>query len=105
MLLKNRQTLGIRLDTEEQITYDRNNRGLAPMSITNFKDYAEALYAFGIENLNRQRLTKEDWKRTISVNTLEIGPRIRKMFQKEKDALVESGRKGVLDFFSTTRDN
>ncbi|MBI2967485.1 MAG: patatin-like phospholipase family protein [Bacteroidetes bacterium] len=95
----NRQTIGIRLDSEEQIAFDKKGRGLAPYRIKKFRNYIEALYVFVIENLNRQVLLREDWERTISISTLGIGPRIKKMSRQQKEALIYSGRRGVEEFF------
>ncbi|GEO06904.1 hypothetical protein AAE02nite_45680 [Adhaeribacter aerolatus] len=96
--LFNAQTLGIRLDTDEQIKYDQQGAGLAPYQINNFKDYVRAFYAIVLEGLNRQQLAPEDWNRTISVSTKGYGERIRRLTEKDKDILLESGRQGVQAF-------
>jgi len=97
--LVNSETLGIRLDTDEQISYDKVNGGLAPHSITNFKDYIGAFYAIVIEQLNRQELKPEDWSRTISVSTQNFSPKIKRLTEKDKAMLLASGRQGVQSFF------
>jgi NTE family protein len=97
----NYQTLGLRLDTDQQIINDRQSLGLAGYEINGFKDYVTAFYNLIVENLNRQNLTPEDWKRTISISTAGIGPRVRKMSESEKNTLVNSGRKGVKEYFKT----
>ncbi len=95
----NYQTLGVRLDSDNQILHDRKSLGLAPMKVNGFIDYVGAFYNLIVENLNRQNLTEEDWKRTISVSTAGIGPRIKKMSEAEKNTLIESGKKGVKEYF------
>lgn len=94
----NYETLGIRLDRAEQILFDKKNEGLAPYEIENLIDYFGAFYTIVIENLNRHALVKEDWDRTISVNTLGIGPKIRNLSDKEKLNLINSGKKAVDEF-------
>lgn len=94
----NDKTLGFRLDNDEQVRYDKDALGLAPHKIKDFKDYLEAFYIIVIENLNRQSLTKDDWKRTISIQTSGIGERIRRLSKAEVDTLLENGRKGALDY-------
>jgi len=91
--------LGIRLDTDDQISYDKNNGGLAPHNISSFKDYIGAFYAIVIEQLNRQALTPEDWNRTISVSTKNFAPKIKRLSEKEKATLLASGREGVQSYF------
>lgn len=96
----NRETIGFRLDTDEQILCDREGKGLSPVNIRKMKDFTQAFYNIVLENLNRQNLKKEDWKRTISISTGDIGAKIRKLSYKEKLCLVENGRKGVAYYFS-----
>jgi NTE family protein len=98
-IINNQQTLGLRLDKEIQISHDRQALGLAPVEIVKFKNYVEAFYNIVIENLNRQNLTEADWKRTISINTAGIGPKIQSMSDEEKNRLIESGKRGVIEYF------
>ena len=94
----NSKTLGIRLDSEQQIEFDQAGRGIAPYSISGFKSYVGAFYNIIIENLNRQNLTEADWQRTISISTKGIGPKIKKLSTKNKNILIESGRAGARRF-------
>lgn len=94
----NPQTLGLRLDRDEQIAYDRKQAGLAPYKIDKFGDYMGAFYAIVKENLNRQGLTTHDWARTISVSTAGYSPRVRKLTEEDKSALLRSGQQGVQAF-------
>jgi NTE family protein len=96
----NPQTMGLRLDTDEQIDYDRNGKGLAPMSVEKFNDYIGAFYTYVIENLNRSTLTPADWKRTVSISTGGIGPKIRKLSVNEKEVLMGNGRKAMKEFLN-----
>ena len=88
----NLHTLGVRIDTREQIQSDATTRELIPHRIDNLNDYFSALYILIIENLNRQELTQEDWSRTISVSSVGIGPKIKRLSTEQKKALVNSGR-------------
>ncbi|MGV3539617.1 MAG: patatin-like phospholipase family protein [Rufibacter sp.] len=96
----NPETIGIRLDADEQIVYDRDQRGLAPHTITGFSEYITAFYRIIIENLNRHELTPADWERTVSVSTAGFGPKIKRLSEKDKETLLESGRLGMLQFFA-----
>ncbi|HCW06067.1 MAG TPA: patatin [Cytophagales bacterium] len=89
--LANMSTIGLRIDTPSQIQYDLMKHQLAPIPIGRFKNYISALYNYTIENLNRNSLSKEDWTRTVSISSGEIGPKIRKLSKDEKTQLMNNG--------------
>jgi NTE family protein len=89
--IANRETLGLRIDSPEQIKYDSLGLGLAPIPVSRFRNYIGAFYNYVIENLNRNLLTPEDWDRTISISSGAIGPKIRKLNPSEKNLLVSNG--------------
>jgi NTE family protein len=89
--IANPNTLGIRIDSDDQIKYDQDAKGLAPQDVQDMKDYIQAFYVFVLENLNRNQLTEQDWKRTISVSSAEIGPKVKKLSKEQKDALLKCG--------------
>ncbi len=68
------------------------------MPVNNLKEYAVAFYNIILENLNRQTLGEEDWKRTVSISDGAIGPRIRKLSGEEVKTLVENGRSATQNF-------
>lgn len=88
----NPATIGFRIDSDNQINNDRNGFSLAAMPVNNFKQYMSAFYNIVIENLNRSQLTNDDWKRTVSISDGGIGPKIRKLSQKEIETLISNGR-------------
>lgn len=91
-------TLGFRIDRDEQIQMDKGARTIAPMPVNSFKEYAGAFYNMIIENLNRQQLTNEDWRRTVSISDGKIGPRIRKLSAAEIKILTDNGRAATRKF-------
>lgn len=91
----NRQTIGFRIDRDDQIAFDSAGRGLAPVNIRSLKEYFPAFYFMMLENLNRHFLTADDWQRTVSISDGAVGPRIRKLSQKEIQTLVENGRRAT----------
>lgn len=101
----NRQTLGIRIDTPEQIRYDSLGNGLAPIPVKRFRHYIAAFYSYVIENLNRVPLTQQDWERTVSVSSGDIGPRIRKLPPEEKDLLITNGYDAMKKFLARQHDD
>jgi NTE family protein len=96
----NRQTLGFRIDREEQIEKDKTGAGLASIEIHSFGEYIGAFYNIIIENLNRQTLTKDDWLRTISISDGNVGPRVRKLSKEEVEVLVNNGAQALKDYLS-----
>ncbi len=99
--IANPKTIGIRIDSDQQIEYDRDSHELAPYDVQNVKDYMQAFYLYVVENLNRKTLTDEDWVRTISVSDAGIGPKIKRLSNDQKKALIESGKQGTRFFFDT----
>jgi NTE family protein len=96
--IPNPETVGIRMDTDSQIKNDSLNQELVPQRIGNLKSYIIAFYTLSIESLNRQQLTESDWKRTISVSSADIGPRIKKLTVVQKETLIENGRASTAAF-------
>lgn len=97
--IANKNTLGIRIDDDEQISYDKKRKGLAPKRIKNFKNFTLAFYDLLLETANRSYLTEDDWKRTISVSSGTIGPKIKKLNLTEKNLLINNGVIGVKEYF------
>jgi NTE family protein len=93
-------TLGFRIDSDEQINYDKESKNIAPLPVGNFNQYISAFYNMVIENLNRQQLTTEDWQRTISISDGNIGPRIRKLSEQELTILIGNGRQAMKKFLN-----
>jgi NTE family protein len=96
----NPHTLGFRIDAPEQITYDQQKKGLAPIEVKRFKNYVGAFYNYIIENMNRSSLTIEDWSRTVSISSGSIGPKIKKLSVTEKEVLINNGQQAMKDFFA-----
>ncbi len=97
----NPETLGLRLDRDEQIALDTLATGrqqLAPYDIHDFPSYIGALYTVALENLNPTQ--PADWPRTISINTLGFGPKVRRISAAQKAQLMASGRAGVQAFMA-----
>ncbi len=92
------RTIGVRIDSEAQIESDNTTRELVPIEINNLNDYLQAFYVLTLENLNRNQLTDEDWNRTISVSSVGIGPKIKKLSAAQKLSLIKSGEDYTLLF-------
>lgn len=101
--IANPYTIGVRIDTDKQIVQDSTNGGLASFEINTLGDYINAFYSYVLENLNRQSLTPEDWKRTISVSSAGIGPKVKRLSKEQKELLLSSGKKSVLRYINNTQ--
>lgn len=93
-------TLGFRIDSDEQIKKDREGKNIAAMPVGNLKQYMNAFYNMVIETLNRQPLTEQDWKRTVSISDGKIGPRIRKLSTEEINILINNGREAIKTYLN-----
>ncbi|AHM60778.1 patatin [Flammeovirgaceae bacterium 311] len=100
----NQQTLGFRIDSDAQIQSDAEGQGLAPVDIQNFMDYTGAFYIYVLESLNRTPLTEEDWDRTVSISSADIGPRVKRLNKEQKELLIENGRMAVVRFMEAGED-
>jgi NTE family protein len=94
----NPHTLGVRIDSEAQIAQDSLGRELAPQPIQKLPQYLGAFYNLVIETMNRSQLTPADWERTISVASVGIAPKVRRLSPAEKARLTASGAQAVQRF-------
>jgi NTE family protein len=62
-------------------------------------DYVLAVYVLILESLNRTPLIPADWERTISVSSVGISPRIRRLSDEQKAALINSGEMSTKIYF------
>ena len=94
----NAETLGLKLERPEQLTYHQTSTGLAPYSIRSFNDYIGAFYNYVIENLNQQPASANEKERTIYISMEGIRPRVRRMRADETQQLYQSGQRAARQF-------
>jgi NTE family protein len=95
----NRQTLGLRLDTREEIGLFRYDEPLQGKRIAGFTHYARALLGAAMKAQDGVHLHSDDWQRTVYIDTLEVGSTDFKVSAELKAALVEEGVRGVNRYF------
>lgn len=95
----NRQTLGFRLDTKEEIAMFRYGAEPVRTAIDDFFDYGGALLGTILDAQSNQHLHSDDWERTIYIDTLGVGTTEFDLSDAKKNKLKASGRKGTLEYF------
>lgn len=95
----NYETLGFRLDSKKVIEYNKDNWAIEPIKIESLKDYAGALINFMMEMANKGHLHKNDWNRTVFVDSLDVKTTDFKLADSKINALIESGRKCTSEYF------
>lgn len=100
----NCQTLGLRLDNEEEIRLFRHNEAPKGKPIKRFTDYARALLGALINQQAKQHLHTDDWQRTVYINTLDISTTDFDITDEKKQALIEQGLQGAETYFQWFED-
>jgi len=95
----NRQTLGLRLDTREQIGLYRYDEPLKGKPIKSFSDYARALLGSLMNVQEHVHLHGDDWQRTVYIDTLDVGTTDFDISRERMAALIEQGITGTESYF------
>ncbi|MDD3545639.1 MAG: patatin-like phospholipase family protein [Kiritimatiellae bacterium] len=94
----NRQTLGLRLDSAEEIGLFRYGEPVRGRPIKTFPAFALALTAGMMQVQENQHLHSDDWQRTLYINTLDVGTTDFNISVETKDALVREGERGAENY-------
>jgi NTE family protein len=95
----NKQTLGFRLDTKEEIALFRDQAEPIAKKIDNFMDYSWALINTIFDAQQNAHLHSDDWARTVYIDTLGVSTTDFDLGDGKKQALVESGKAGTEKYF------
>lgn len=95
----NRETLGFRLDSKQEIGAFRYGAQPVHREIGDFFDYALALVETLLESQGNAHLHSDDWQRTIYIDTLGVGAIDFDLSESMKTKLEASGRKGAMEYF------
>jgi NTE family protein len=87
----NRQSLGLRLDTREEIALFRYDEPPKGKPIQKFTEYAKALIGAFMGVQENQHLHGDDWQRTLYIDTLDVGTTDFDLSDEKKEALLQSG--------------
>ncbi len=105
VVMENPETLGLMMEMPEQIEYNKKQQGKYPIPIRSIKDYFKAVYVTLIDKANPEAEGNSQWRRTITISTLNHSGRVRKLPKKVVEELLESGREGTRRFFQETASN
>lgn len=95
----NKETLGFRLDTREEISVFRDQAEPPHQKVDNFFDYVWALVDTVLESQQSAHLHSDDWARTIYIDTLSVKTTEFDLSDEKKAALVQSGKRGAEKYF------
>ncbi len=87
----NKQTLGFRLDTKEEIQMFRDHKAPASHAINSFISYASGLIETLLEAQESQHLHSDDWQRTVYIDTLGVKTTDFDLSEEKKKELLQSG--------------
>lgn len=97
--LYNKQTLGFRLDTKQEIARFRDHAEPTSKKIDDFFDYSWALINTVLEAQQNSHLHSDDWARTIYIDTLDVNTTDFDLKDAKKRQLVKSGKDGTEAYF------
>ena len=88
----NKETLGFRLDSSDEISMYLGQGSAEVKEIKNFLGYTKALVTTLIDFQNNVHLHSDDWQRTIYIDTLGVGSVDFAISDEKKTDLLNSGK-------------
>ncbi len=100
----NRQTLGLRLDTAEEIGLFRYDEPMEGKEIKTFPSFARSLISAFMQVQENKHLHSDDWQRTLYINTLDVKTTDFDLTDEKKQALINQGIDGAENYFKWFED-
>jgi len=100
----NYETLGFRVDSTEEKNYLLSNWDGDKSATKNLKNFIGSLIVFMMEMANKKHLQKNDWNRTIFIDSGTIKATDFDLKEKDINLLINNGKNAVQDYFHW-RDN
>jgi NTE family protein len=94
----NKETLGFRLDTRDEIEAAKKGWRSPPKDISNIVDYIKALLGYMMDMANKAHLHENDWHRTVFIDTLGVRTTDFNLPPETVDALIKSGQIGMRSY-------
>ncbi len=95
----NKETLGFRLDSKQEIGVFRDGAEPQHTAVADFFGYIKALVGTIMDNQLNSHLHSDDWQRTIYIDTLGVGTTDFDLSETMKTKLEQSGRLGADKYF------
>ena len=95
----NKETLGFRLDSKEEIGMFRDQREPVHHEITGFPSFAKRLIITMIDHQLNIHLHSDDWQRTIYIDASAAKTTEFDLSEEQKNALIEAGHIGSKEYF------
>jgi NTE family protein len=95
----NKETLGFRLDTKQEIGVFRDGAEPSHVKINDFFDYIKELMITIIDAQATTHLHSDDWHRTIYIETLGVGTTDFNIPDAMKNKLKQSGKNCAEEYF------
>jgi len=95
----NRETLGFRLDSKQEIGVFRYGAEPQHHEIDDFFDYIKALLSTILDSQGNMHLHSDDWQRTVYIDTRGVATTDFGLTDAKKKELENSGRKGAETYF------
>jgi NTE family protein len=100
----NKETLGFRLGTRDEILQEKGLATRPPTEIDDFIGYLKGVVEFMLEVLNRSHLHENDWHRTVFLDTLGVRSTQFDLADDTVTKLVASGQEGANAYFKWFED-
>ncbi len=100
----NKETLGFRVDTEEEIALMK--RAIEPPSIKikNIKQYITMTIGFMTDIANKAHLQENDWHRTVFIDAKGVKTTDFGLSENRIEELIQSGENGAKEYFQWFED-
>jgi len=95
----NKETLGFRLDTKQEIAVFRDGGEPQHEKIDDFFEYSWALLKSIMNVQNNTHMHSDDWHRTVYIDTLDVNTTDFDLNVEKKRSLVAEGKSGVNKYF------
>jgi NTE family protein len=99
----NKETLGFRVDTKDEISAEKDNWRRPPAKIEDIQDYIGALVGFMMDTANKAHLHENDWHRTVFIDAGGVRTTDFDLPDSKVNMLIDNGRNGArayLDWFN-----
>jgi NTE family protein len=100
----NKQTLGFRVDTADEIKAEKESWRLPPAKIEDFFGYLKAVIGYMTDTANKIHLHTNDWHRTIALDASGVRATDFDLTDEQIQLLTDNGVKGATEYFQWFND-